>query len=471
MKVRTEDKILLKMLRLAKELSNSNDQLLWELGHYLADNIISKLVLMVCKDKEKEGIIINYKNANGMVKNFKWMYNNVLKKYFPELPSYNELKDKHRDRNVFQHEYESMHFGIRKEIAIDYINITEEIFKKLNKIDQDVDPTNYLIGKTKQGNGRKSQSKQELFASMDMFFKNKLFEKGNKILAKLLEKEPENYKLRLYLAASNLEKICHYKTEKSIDNAFRTFIDTFNDYLKNYLSKLSKLGKFEEIESDLFTLFHIITNFRLKADEMQYERLSNGINIALLFFLSFYTETNPTNIFVLLDKFKKKFENKLNKLGLMILDHFYGLFYFVMGDYKNSKYFLFQQISKSIDWKNENSDDEDYYANFREFDFHNIGMHAFILIAINHLYHPEKQDIKMLKKIIGVYSRRLIRTNQGLQKFDIDSHFLNNLKEIIDSLELLQERKFKLVVINTEKLSNLVQTFYNYKLKSKKSLY
>ena len=466
MKIRTEDKILVKMLRLAKELSNSNEHLLWELGHYLADNIISKLALMVCKDKEKQGDKINYKNKNGMVKNFKWMYNNILKNYFPDLPSYNELKDKHRDRNIFQHEYDSIHFGIRKEISIDYVIITETIIKKLNIIDQDINPTNYLSSKTNHRNGRKSQSKHDLFISMDMFFKSKLFEKGNKILSKLLEKEPENYRLRLYLAVSNFEKICEYKTEKSINNAYRTFFDTFFDYYENYLLELSKLGKFEEIESDLFTLIHISTSILLKANEMQYKKLTKGINMALLFFLNAYLETNPANTSSLLDKFTKKFENKLDKVGLMILDHFYSIFYFLMEDYTNSKYYLIQQLSKSIDWKNDNGYDIVDKINRDEFDFFDIGIHAFILIIINHLFFPEKQDIEILKKIKGAYDIILIKKNHFLHKFDIDNHFLENLKDIIKSFDMLQ-RKFNLISINLKKLSNLVQAFYNYKFKEK----
>lgn len=466
MKIRTEDKIIVKMLRVAKELSNSNEHLLWELGHYLADNIISKLALMVCKDKEKQGDIINYKNENGMVKNFKWMYNNVLKNYYPDLPSYNELKDKHRDRNIFQHEYDSIHFGIRKEISIDYVKITEAIIKKLNIIDRDIKPTNYLSSKTNHSNGRKSQSKKDLFTSMDTFFKTKLFEKGNKILSKLLEKEPENYKLRLYLVVSNFEKISEYKTKKSIDNAYRTFVDTFFDYYKNYLLELSKLGKFEEIESDLFTLFHIITSILLKANDMQYKKLIKGINIALLFFLNAYLETNPANTSSLLDKFTKKFKNKLDKVGLMILDHFYGIFYFIMEDYRNSKYSLLQQLSKSIDWKNDNGYDDMIIINRDEFDFFDIGIHAFILIIMNHLFLSEKQDIEILKKIKGAYDIILIKKNHHLQKFDIDNYFLENLKEIIKSLDLIQ-RKFKLINKNLENLSNLVQAFYNNKFKEK----
>jgi len=51
----SEYEILKEMLSLANELSNSNEQSLWELGHYLADNIFSKLSLIVAEKKNKEG--------------------------------------------------------------------------------------------------------------------------------------------------------------------------------------------------------------------------------------------------------------------------------------------------------------------------------------------------------------------------------------------------------------------------------
>jgi len=52
--------ILIKMLRFAKALENSNVPLLWELGHYLIDNLILKICMFVAIDKNEKNKI--YKN-------------------------------------------------------------------------------------------------------------------------------------------------------------------------------------------------------------------------------------------------------------------------------------------------------------------------------------------------------------------------------------------------------------------------
>ncbi len=136
--------ILIKMLRFAKFLNNLKVPLLWELGHYLIDNLILKICMFVAIDKDEEGAIFTNKFRN-RTKDFPALYKDILATYYSTIPDYeNEIKDHHLRRNVFQHSETSLKESMRQELVEPYLDIVEKIMKITNIItnDTEISPLN-----------------------------------------------------------------------------------------------------------------------------------------------------------------------------------------------------------------------------------------------------------------------------------------------------------------------------------------
>ena len=95
------------MLSLIDELVHSNKPMLWELGHYLADNLILKIGLYLA---EINGVSI----ANTQFPN---IYRRFIEPKCLSSYAYDKIKPFHRQRNFFQHDFNSIDYQIRKEMA------------------------------------------------------------------------------------------------------------------------------------------------------------------------------------------------------------------------------------------------------------------------------------------------------------------------------------------------------------------
>ena len=119
------------MLSYALALSESPIVTVFELGHYLADNIIAKVCLAVAIEKGEE--LQTYKitkKGNKWTKKFKDLYNDHLKKHYPHVPDYDpEIKEYHEERNVYQHDVESFDATMRPPRAKSYVELAEVIMK------------------------------------------------------------------------------------------------------------------------------------------------------------------------------------------------------------------------------------------------------------------------------------------------------------------------------------------------------
>lgn len=137
--------LLKKMLSIAKKLSENESNEIFELGHYLADNILAKICMIVGKDNNRDDLIFK---SNGMTKALKNLYNKILKeKYFPEVPNFDYLIENfHRNRNIYQHEWESLELSIRKTEAKKYINEVENIMKIVGILGEyeQINPSNLI---------------------------------------------------------------------------------------------------------------------------------------------------------------------------------------------------------------------------------------------------------------------------------------------------------------------------------------
>jgi len=115
------------MLSYAMALSESPVPEMYELGHYLADNILIKVCLAVAIDKGEEQQIYR---SRGLTKPFPVLYKDHLKHHYTQLPDYDpNIKEFHEDRNVYQHKIESFDRTMRRPRAKAYVDLVEKIMR------------------------------------------------------------------------------------------------------------------------------------------------------------------------------------------------------------------------------------------------------------------------------------------------------------------------------------------------------
>ena len=141
-----ERKIIIKMYQFAKELSNSDNPQLYELGHYLTDNIVSKICMLVAIENNQE---FTKKTPKGkeLSLSFRELYNSVLKKIYPNVPDYKEITRLHDERNIYQHEAWSISYHVNCQYALDYLEKVKEIMIATNMLDinRENEATNYFL--------------------------------------------------------------------------------------------------------------------------------------------------------------------------------------------------------------------------------------------------------------------------------------------------------------------------------------
>jgi len=115
------------MYQLAFELAQSKETMLYELGHYLADNIILKIGMIVAKENQ-----VSIKDNS-----FPGIYQDFIIKYCKEPPSYSEIDQYHKQRNMFQHKLGSIEYSIKQAWAIDYVRKAKEVMISAEIIDKD----------------------------------------------------------------------------------------------------------------------------------------------------------------------------------------------------------------------------------------------------------------------------------------------------------------------------------------------
>ena len=142
---KTERKIIIKMYQFAKELSNSDNPQLYELGHYLTDNIISKICMLVAIENNKK---FTRKTNNGkeLSLTFRKLYNGVLKETYPSVPDYEEIESLHDERNIYQHEARSITYHVNRQYALDYLEKVKKIMIATNilNINGEIEATKYF---------------------------------------------------------------------------------------------------------------------------------------------------------------------------------------------------------------------------------------------------------------------------------------------------------------------------------------
>jgi len=123
-------------ISLARKLSINKNPTIYELGHYLADNILAKVCMVIAKRNDRDDLI--FKNGkNGYTHNFDFLYKNIIEKYYPELPKYELIVKKyHADRGFYQHRFDSLEKIFRQAQAKKYVDFVIEVMRKTGILGQ-----------------------------------------------------------------------------------------------------------------------------------------------------------------------------------------------------------------------------------------------------------------------------------------------------------------------------------------------
>lgn len=133
------------MLSYALALSESPIPTVYELAHYLADNILTKVCLAVAIDKGEEQQTYTTTSHGKRTKNFFDLYNDHLIHHYPQAPNYDpDIKAFHEERNVYQHDVESLDMTMRQPRARSYVTIAEQIMRLVGiiNIGETIQPKN-----------------------------------------------------------------------------------------------------------------------------------------------------------------------------------------------------------------------------------------------------------------------------------------------------------------------------------------
>lgn len=142
----TKRNILRGMYRFAKELCETEIPQIYEFGHYLIDNLISKICMIV---GEEEGIEFESKTKSGKIKTYDFhnLYKKILLSKYNNAPDYSKVEKLHEQRNNYQHGRLSIDHIFHQQYALEYLEKAEEIMKIIGifGIDDEIPATNYFI--------------------------------------------------------------------------------------------------------------------------------------------------------------------------------------------------------------------------------------------------------------------------------------------------------------------------------------
>jgi len=135
-------------ISLALTLSKNKNPTIYELGHYLADNVLAKVCMVIAKKNDRNDLI--FKNGkNGYTHNFDFLYKNIIEKYYPKLPEYElTIKKYHEDRGFYQHHFESLKKIFRPSEAKKYVDFVIDVMRKTGILEkyENLPPTNIYSG-------------------------------------------------------------------------------------------------------------------------------------------------------------------------------------------------------------------------------------------------------------------------------------------------------------------------------------
>ena len=222
----SREKVLRNLSSLVFELVNSEKPMLWELGHYLADNLILRIGLYLA---EKDGNMLSDTS-------FPIIYKKFIDPICYKFITYDQIKPFHKQRNVFQHAFDSLDYQIRKEMAMEYYE-KASIIMTLTGImnDEFFISTDFLRDEIKYLSGKDIKKSEwdkylKTVKAVDYFWRNIIFSEE----LELEDKNQERKYIPFYIR--DVSKICG-----SFEEFGNFSIENINTSFQDIIKKLSTL--------------------------------------------------------------------------------------------------------------------------------------------------------------------------------------------------------------------------------------
>jgi len=123
---------LKRMLAVGKYLANNEMSEVYELGHYIADNVLGKICMLIGLENNREDLVYT-NNKKNRTRDLRELYKGILEHFYPDIPKYNDfVKKYHIDRSKYQHGLEHLDLKtIKKPLAMEYIKFVEKFMRKV----------------------------------------------------------------------------------------------------------------------------------------------------------------------------------------------------------------------------------------------------------------------------------------------------------------------------------------------------
>lgn len=158
---------LKRMLAVGKSLIKSEISEVYELGHYIADNVLSKVCMLIGLKENRKELVYTNKSENH-TKTFPKLYRGILE-HFYDVPKYTIVEKFHRDRSVYQHGIEHLDVKtIKKPLAIEYISFVEKIMKIVGYLGKDdvINPISIISSNMYNAGDRQRNILEEKFRKL-----------------------------------------------------------------------------------------------------------------------------------------------------------------------------------------------------------------------------------------------------------------------------------------------------------------
>ena len=255
--IRSYNTTLKKMLSLAKNLAKNEIPIIYELGHYLADNVLSKVCMVVMAKNNRKDLIFKNKR-DGRTYDFPILYKNMQQNFPWNLKSYDEIvKDFHIERSVYQHRFESLKQTFRQPEAEKYVEFVIDTMRKVGILGTN-EPLPYvnLMGERLTVKNYEIRNKQVLYQELYNLLKD-----PKKKDIKIALKNKLDFRLKRYLKEDLIMEDHGSRGYKTMHNSDWS-IDTFSQGFSINNNKDHEVFSYNEPTKNVHVLEEFLKYFR-----------------------------------------------------------------------------------------------------------------------------------------------------------------------------------------------------------------
>ncbi|MFW9999384.1 MAG: hypothetical protein ACFE9Q_16105 [Candidatus Hodarchaeota archaeon] len=135
-KIESYKKTVKKTISLARTLVKNQIREIYELGHYLADNVLSKVSMIILAEKNRLDLI--FKNQiDRRTLDFPDLYKNMQQNYFSNIKKYEDVaKEFHAEKSMYQARFELLDLTFNQTEAEKYVDFVIDVMRETGILDK-----------------------------------------------------------------------------------------------------------------------------------------------------------------------------------------------------------------------------------------------------------------------------------------------------------------------------------------------